>query len=86
MGSGEVLMVSVGVSLDWSAPKHWAKDPADCRRCHTPTRTRDGQGRPCHQSCAEAELAAEQTGQLGGWVVDERATPSTGFRAPGGAR
>lgn len=70
--AGEVLTVTARVRLDWSADSHWSPTPADCRRCHTPTCGRDAQGRATHQSCAEAELAAEMAGQLGGRVADER--------------
>jgi len=84
--SGEVLMVTTRVRLDWSNPTHWATELAGCRRCHTVTHGRDEQGRPVHQSCAEEELAAEMAGQLHAQVVDERALPSGDFRSPGGAR
>ncbi len=64
------------VRLDWSAAKHWSTTTRPCRCCSTATHGRDEQGRPCHQSCAEAELAAEILGALGGSALDER------YRAP----
>lgn len=70
--TGEVLATKYAVSLDWSDPIHWDDDVlADCRSCLTPTHSRDAQGRPIHQSCA-ARLVAEQVGERGGRVVDER--------------
>jgi hypothetical protein len=78
--SGEVLATKFGLSLDWSDPVHWDDDElAECRLCRTLTHSRDGQGRPIHQSCA-AELAVEQVGRRGGRLTDERfprsATPA----------
>lgn len=64
--AGEVLGTVGTVHLDWSDPAHWAPTAKDCRCCGTPTRTRDWYGRPCHQSCAEAELARERAGAAGG--------------------
>ena len=72
--AGEVLTVTARVRLDWSHPSHWSDEPATCRCCHTVTHGRDAQGRAVHQSCAEAELAAEMAGQLSGQIVDERFT------------
>jgi hypothetical protein len=60
------------VRLNWSAPGHWSDEMAPCRCCGTATHGRDEQRRPCHQSCAEAELAAEILGALGSAVLDER--------------
>lgn len=67
------------VRLDWSASEHWSDDAKPCRCCTTATHGRDEQGRPCHKSCAEAELAAEILGAVAGSVFDERywAAPST---------
>ena len=73
---GEVLMVTARVRLDWSDPSHWSDTQADCRRCHTLTQGRDVLG-AVHQSCVEAELAAEMVGQLGGRIADERVRPAT---------
>lgn len=82
--SGELLMVTTRVRLDWSDPSHWADTTAACRRCETATHGRDEQGRPAHQSCAEEELAAEMAGQISAQIVDERTLPSA--RPVGGAR
>jgi hypothetical protein len=70
--AGEVLATKFTVSLDWSDPIHWDDDEfADCRSCGTPTKSRDAERRPIHQSCA-LRLVAEQVGQRGGRIVDER--------------
>jgi hypothetical protein len=46
------------VSLDWSGEDHYDKAVSlPCRQCHTPTKMRDDQRRPCHQWCAEQEAA-----------------------------
>lgn len=71
--SSDVLMVTARVRLDWSDPSHWSDTAAQCRCCHTPTHEIDGQARACHQWCAEAELAAERAGRIGGRITDERA-------------
>lgn len=77
---GEVLIRSTRVRLDWSASEHWSDTMRSCRRCRTLTHGRDEQGRACHQSCQEEELASEMAGQLG--LADERVTPSGGYRRP----
>jgi hypothetical protein len=60
------------VRLDWMDPAHFEPRAATCRVCATPTHMRDGQGRPCHQSCAETELAAEIVAARGAVIADER--------------
>jgi hypothetical protein len=73
-------VVETTVRLDWSDPQHWAKEFRPCRRGDGPTRRRDSQGRPCHKSCAEEELAAERTTTKDGRVADERHPPATDTR------
>jgi len=58
--------VETRVSLDWSAPKHWAPGrQRPCRCCGKPTIGRDNLLNPCHLECAQAELAAELAGMYG---------------------
>jgi hypothetical protein len=67
-----VATLLVTVSLDWSAPEHFdAERSRPCRCCGSPTRMRDGQGEPCHMSCAENELARE-LGAGTARIADER--------------
>ena len=60
------------VRLDWSDPSHWSPTTADCRAGDGPTHFRDARGEAVHQSCAEAELAAERIGQTKAVITDER--------------
>ena len=60
------------VHLDWSGARHWSDVVRPCRCCGGGAHDRDEQGRPCHQWCAEAELAAEVVGACAGQLVDER--------------
>ena len=69
-----MVTVIARVKLNWSADEHWADEMRPCRCCGTNTHARDEQGRPCHVSCAEAELAAEVLGAIDGRLVDERTT------------
>lgn len=72
-GAGTVLLVQNRVQLDWSAPKHWDQRCAlPCRVCDTNTHMRDDKGEPCHQSCAEQELAAKLAATRGDQSVGER--------------
>ena len=60
------------VLLDWSDGRHYDARQMPCRVCRTATHMRDGQGRPCHQSCAEQELAAELVAAPRADFTDER--------------
>lgn len=75
-GDERVLVTKFRVHLDWSDPSHWSGTAEDCLSCFTPTHSRDGQGRPIHQSCAEA-LLFEQAGLPAGQIVDERFPATT---------
>jgi hypothetical protein len=75
--SRDLPVVTTKVRLDWSDPQHWAVEAKPCRLGDGPTRGRDAQGKPCHQSCAERELAAEITNTKDGRVADERHLPAT---------
>lgn len=71
-------MALVKVVVDWSGPEHF--DPAQslaCRCCDTPTRMRDNDGLPCHESCRAQELAKELYGaDPARHLVDERFGPA----------
>ncbi|MEN3308823.1 MAG: hypothetical protein V7603_5025 [Micromonosporaceae bacterium] len=70
---GAVLLARPRVRLDWSGPQHYDADHRlPCRVCETDTSTRDGQGKPCHQSCAERELAAKLAADRGGQLGELR--------------
>lgn len=70
--SGTVLLVQNRVQLDWSAPQHWDQQCAlPCRVCDTHTHMRDGKRKPCHQWCAEQELAAKLAAGRDGRVQRE---------------
>lgn len=74
----------VKVRLDWTAEGHY--DPEHARACRLgdgPTKMRDSSGLPCHQTCAEDEIARELYGRGRQLIADERVAPSA--RA-GGAR
>ncbi|OJF14481.1 hypothetical protein [Couchioplanes caeruleus] len=76
----------VRVHLDWTAPGHYEpKQARPCRLGDGPTRMRDASGRPCHQECAEDEIARELYGRGQALIADER-VPSPAARARGGAR
>jgi hypothetical protein len=63
----------VRVRLDWSAPEHFVAGVyRACRVCDDPTQMRDSSGQPCHQSCAEIEIARELIGRTGSQITDER--------------
>jgi hypothetical protein len=67
-------LLLVRVHLDWSDPGHYEHGRSlPCRSCGTDTHMRDGQGRACHLSCAEDEIARELLGAGQARIADERA-------------
>jgi hypothetical protein len=74
--SRDVPLVETTVRLDWSDRRHHADELKPCRLGDGPTRGRDSEGRPCHRSCAEQELAAEISLSKDGRVPDERYLPT----------
>jgi hypothetical protein len=69
----------VKVSVEWAGPEHFDRDGSKpCRLCTTPTRMRDNNGQPCHESCRVDELARELYGaDSARRLVDERFGPTT---------
>lgn len=67
----------VRVHLDWTAPGHFDCDhAAPCRLGDGPTKMRDSSGLPCHQKCAEDEIARELYGRGAALIADERVPSS----------
>ncbi|RZU46539.1 hypothetical protein EV385_6613 [Krasilnikovia cinnamomea] len=63
----------VRVRLDWTGPGHYDPDHSrPCRFGDGSTKMRDGSGRPCHQQCAEDEIARELYGRGQKLIADER--------------
>ncbi|MFI0451217.1 hypothetical protein [Actinomadura sp. 6N118] len=51
-------MTRPSVGLDWRDSAHWGGGKRlPCVHCRRGAFCRDGQGRPCHKTCAEAVLA-----------------------------
>ena len=73
----------VKVRLDWTGPGHYDPEQSrTCRRGDGPTKMRDASGLPCHQTCAEDEIARELYGRGRVLIADERVPP--GARGRGG--
>lgn len=66
------------VTVDFSGPGHFDRDESKpCRRGDGPTRMRDHNGEPCHESCRAEELTEELYGpRVARQLVDERFGPA----------
>lgn len=63
------------IVLDWTGRKHMGSRRAKCRHCTGLTWLRDDDGKPCHKTCAEQDLAralARQAGQAGNYRTRTR--------------